>query len=43
MTRRRADMAHPIEPDPTPLELLAGGVIGAVVLVALCISLSLWA
>lgn len=43
MTRRRAPMAHPIEPDPTPLELLAGGLIGAVVLVALCIALSLWA
>lgn len=26
-----------------PLELLAGGLIGAVVLVALCIALSLWA
>lgn len=35
--------AHPIEPDPTPLELLAGGVIGAVVLIAVCIAMSLWA
>lgn len=43
MTRRRTDMAHPIEPDPTPLELLAGGLIGAVVLVAVCIAMSLWA
>lgn len=43
MTRRRADMAHPIEPDPTPLELLAGGLIGVIVLVALCIAMSLWA
>ena len=43
MTRRRADMAHPIEPDPTLLELVAGGVIGAVVLIAPGFAMSLWA
>lgn len=38
---RHVRQAHPIEPDPTPLELLVGGLVGLAVLLGLCIAFAL--
>lgn len=39
--RVRLIQAHQIEPDPTPLELLVGGLVGLAVLLGLCIAFAL--
>ena len=43
MTRHPADMAHRPAPDPTPLELLLGSLVGFAILLALVIAFPLLA
>lgn len=43
MSRRRQPHAHPMERQPTALELIAFGVIGFAVLLLLCIAIPLGA
>ena len=43
MTRHPADMAHRPEPDPTPLELLLGGLVGFAFLLLVVIAVPLLA